>query len=822
MIEQLAQLALIAWLPGAVLFRLPLGERDRRAGLPADERLFWQVVIGSALALAIVLTLGVIGRYRFVYLLWTQGIISALVVLLWRTDLRFGRSAPRPCLAALIPIALVALCASRFLPPSEYIIGGKDPGVYVNEGVQLAQRGSITIVDPLVAAVPPPLRDLFFPSHGQEDYYSIRFMGFRIQDPERGSVVGQFPHLFPAALAIGYGIDGLTGVRRTTPILATLGVLATYFFAAAVFGRLVASAAAVLLTLNVIEAWFGRYPNTEVVMQMFLFAVLLAVVRWQSDGIAFFAPVSGAILGLLLFLRIDALLLIVAVTAGILLATTVGQRGSWSFFIALAFPMVLALPYLNGPMRAYSTYPREFIANLGPWQHIAIGLGVFAGTTALFAARQNAAVRSALLRAVPTACSLVIIIGGLYALFLRHPIGKLAEHDAYALRTFANFYVTVPVVLAALLGYTIYARQAFWRSATFYLVVAAFSLFFFYKLRIVPEHFWAARRFVPVILPAALILASAAAVGGRGVGPLPLRIGRLLIGGVFLLLVASHYARASAPVADYVEFGGVVLQVEELARQIRDNDLVVVESRDAGGDIHIVGLPLAYIYARNVLVLNSARPDRETFLAFIDWARGRYGRILFLGGAGTDLVSNGFEARHLWRDRYQVPEYESVLNGYPRGPTERKFDYALYELSPGPAHHPLDIDIGAEDDVYVVRFQGKEESEGRTFRWTAERSMLTLGSLPEPAGEIVLLASDGGRPEAAPPARVEVWLDEVLIGVIEIDGPFRAYTVAIPPQIVSDNPIELRLNSVMWNPAKVLGSADDRELGVMIDRVTVR
>ena len=67
-----------------------------------------------------------------------------------------------------------------------------------------------------------------------------------------------------------------------------------------------------------------------------------------------------------------------------------------------------------------------------------------------------------------------------------------------------------------------------------------------------------------------------------------------------------------------------------------------------------------------------------------------------------------------------------------------------------------------------------------------------------------------------------VWLDDVRIGVIEIDGPFRPYTITIPPQIVSDDPIELRLNSVLWNPARVLGSPDDRELGVMIDRVTVR
>jgi hypothetical protein len=822
MLEPLLQLALIAWLPGAALYRVPRAGRDRRAALPAEERLFWQIVISLAIALSAVLVLAAIGRYRFTYLLWIHGLIALVPVVVWRGGLRFGPAAARPGVAVVVPIALAVLCGVRFLPPSEYIIGGKDPGVYVNEGVQLAQRGSLTIDDPVVAAVPPPLRDLFFPSHANDDYYSVRFMGFFIQDPGTGYVVGQFPHLFPAALAIGYGIDGLTGVRRTTPLLATLAVLAVYLFAAALVGRTAAAAGALLLTLNVIEAWFGRYPNTEVVMQLLLFAALLAVLRWQSDDIRFFAPLAGALLGLLIFLRIDGLLPVIVIAGAILLATTVGQKGSWSFFAALALPLLFSVPYLAGPMQAYWARPRDFILNLKTWHHVMIGFGAFAAAAALFAARQSAAARDRLTRWVPLAASMIVIVGGLYALFLREPGGKLADYDAYALRTFANFYVTVPVVLAAIAGYAVFARHLFWRSPAFFLVVAAFGLFFFYKLRIVPEHFWAARRFVPVILPGTLLLASAIAVGGRAFGPWPLRAGRLLLGTIFLALVGSQYARASHQVSDYVEFAGVVPQIEELVRQIGDDDLVVVESRDAGGDIHIVGLPLAYIYARNVLVLNSARPDRQAFLAFVDWGRTRYARVLYLGGAGTDLVSPGFSATRIWQDRYEVPEYESVWNGYPRGPRPRKFDYSIYELTPGAVQHPLDLDVGGADDVYLVRFGGKEISDGRTFRWTSDQSMLTLGSLPEPAQEVALVASDGGRPDAAPPARVEVWIGEVPLGAIEVDGPFREYTLPLPPPVVSEGPIELRLKSVMWNPARVLGSPDDRELGVMIDRVTVR
>ena len=36
---------LVAYLPGALIFRLPVGERLRRASLPAEERVFWSIVL---------------------------------------------------------------------------------------------------------------------------------------------------------------------------------------------------------------------------------------------------------------------------------------------------------------------------------------------------------------------------------------------------------------------------------------------------------------------------------------------------------------------------------------------------------------------------------------------------------------------------------------------------------------------------------------------------------------------------------------------------------------------------------------------------------
>ena len=84
-----------------------------------------------------------------------------------------------------------------------------------------------------------------------------------------------------------------------------LGLLAVYFASAHLFGRLPAVIATGLLTINVAEVWFARYPNTEVMMQAMLFAALLAFDRAQDEGRGFFGSVAGALLGGMLFLRYD-------------------------------------------------------------------------------------------------------------------------------------------------------------------------------------------------------------------------------------------------------------------------------------------------------------------------------------------------------------------------------------------------------------------------------------------------------------------------------------------------------------------------------------
>jgi hypothetical protein len=72
-----------------------------------------------------------------------------------------------------------------------------------------------------------------------------------------------------------------------------------------------------------------------------------------------------------------------------------------------------------------------------------------------------------------------------------------------------------------------------------------------------------------------------------------------------------------------------------------------------------------------------------------------------------------------------------------------------------------------------------------------------------------------------------VFLADLAIGTAEPDAEFRDYAFAIPADLAATlarQPAgaEIRIESTTWTPRDILGGADDRALGVMIDRAEIR
>ncbi|MEO5761874.1 MAG: glycosyltransferase family 39 protein, partial [Vicinamibacteria bacterium] len=220
------------------------------------------------------------------------------------------------------PALLVALVAFALLArPSEYIVGGRDPGAYISAMGVIARTGSITHLDPVVSSIPPQDLSLFYANLDEPPFHFTldvdddrpqpswpRFMGFELDHPTSGRITPQFFHLFPAFGALLFDTMGVRGALATPPIFGILGTLAAFFLARRMFGETVALLGGLALATTALQVWFARYPVSEGFSQFLILAGLLAHKLDQDSDSRAFGWLSGFLLGLTLLVRIDSVL----------------------------------------------------------------------------------------------------------------------------------------------------------------------------------------------------------------------------------------------------------------------------------------------------------------------------------------------------------------------------------------------------------------------------------------------------------------------------------------------------------------------------------
>ena len=822
---------LLGYLPGALLFRVPALDRERRAALTAEERLFWAVVLSAALSSAGALSLAFAGTYALERVLWLNGAVCLGIGLGWRARLRLGAPAPQPTRSAAAPLALAAVAAGLFffVPPAEYINGGRDPGVYFNAGIQIARHGAVVIDDPLVRTIPAEHRDLFFlrpsPSPGHE---SIRFLGFFVTNQDAGTVVGQFPPLYPVWIAIAYDTLGLTGARHVHGLWAVLGVLAVYFAGAFVLGRRAAFAGTALLAVHVAQVWFARYFCAEMILQPLVFAGVLACARAHADGGRFFAPVAGVLLGLAPFVHLTGIVALAAAGAAGLASRAAGYAVRPSFVLPLAALSTAAVACYALVLTPYTLTTLEpFLRRLSAPAVIGGGSALLAAAAGLWLAGGRATFSRRMRRWLPVSAAAALPVLAAYALAVREPARRALELDPVGLTPFTAFYLTPLGLAAALAGWSLAAGRRWWRGWALLAVAGVFAVVFFTYPRIAPDHFWAARRYVSIILPAALLLAGAAVfMPVTWPRRFPARTAdgvRTVLGAAALTLLGWQFTQATLPVLRHTEYAGMIADVESLAARFAPDDLLVFPTAGAS-DAELLALPLAYIHGRNVAVLTDDAPDPAALARFLDWARARYARTFFIG-AGVRLLSPRTGAEPVADVRAALPFYDRANHAYPQGVDQWNFDYGIYELVARTGERAaFALDVGVHDHLHVAGMHGRSIDErGVTYRWTTGRSVVQIVDMLPGAQTLTLRMSDGGRPAEAAEARVTVFLDDQPLGaiVLDDDDAFRTYTLPIPAALAGRAVATLRLDTASWVPLDLLGISDRRELGVMLARVEI-
>src|SRR5580765_2056430 len=136
MLIKLLALPVVFLLPGYSLARHIA--RDRGLG-------FWMITVLLSIPITSIVgfALARFGGFSLIPLVAIDIVIAAVLLAL-RTQPQFRIESFLNTKAALALIAIIAALFIYYAPPFEYYFGGRDPGIYVINGIRIARAGSFT------------------------------------------------------------------------------------------------------------------------------------------------------------------------------------------------------------------------------------------------------------------------------------------------------------------------------------------------------------------------------------------------------------------------------------------------------------------------------------------------------------------------------------------------------------------------------------------------------------------------------------------------------------------------------------------------------
>lgn len=737
-------------------------------------------------------------------------------------------------------LALVALGLAAFAyyqPPFEYYFGGRDPGIYVINGIRIARTGSFCADDPLIRRIPQEDRPLFFEKHN-----TIRYMGFQMDSPSASKITPNFFYLYPVWIAVFFLLFGVHGALYATTVLACCVLLAFGLFARALLTKWDSLAAVLLLATVTPFLWFARFPNSELLASVLAFVAILCfqlvqdrnerTALLQTSVIANRVAITNVTLGLIgatslalsFWARVDAVLLAGPFVLAMVVRWIGGTFRKSDWWVGIAYFTLLALGFLHS-QTTNPMYAQAAFLNL-KFKPASVALAV-AVLAALVAGVAVVGRRAKLLERKWTAPALVTALSALlgYAYFIRpfYPTSNIGSPNAEAFLAI-GWYFTQPVVFLAIVGFVLYARRVGAINWILFSGALGYSLLYFYRIRGHAEHFWMLRRYLMIIFPAVALFAvlAARALAGKAFARFRLRSPRLremaLLG--LAALLAVFFVWRDLPVHRHHEFAGSFDFIQSLSERMSGDDLLLIGSKEAN-DLHIVGPLLSYYFDRNVLLLLSPHPD----LKLLDGLRRSWkGRVLFLGAGNTNLASSDFSLRPLARIHFDTPVFDEVYHQRPQAVLSKYFQIGLYLLTPPGGGDPYTVDVGGSDDANITNFYLKETYRDTNYRWTNGNGHLYFPPTTHRIKGIVLRLNPGPWVPGMERVHVKVLINEQVLVDLPLRNGYNNYEVLVPDGIqksISGVPLDLRIESKTWVPRRVLELPDYRRIGVIVDRVKI-
>ena len=502
------------------------------------------------------------------------------------------------CVLGLVAVAM-------FFPGSPYAAKNRDPGVYVHHAVAIAREGDTRIPDPLYetdADITPAevAAGQLVTEEGPVTWRGRAWRGLKIDDDDRELVNPSFLHLWPSLLATSFAVADGPLMYNLGPALGVLSVIGVYLAGRRLFSRTAGVVAAGLLTVNMLQVWQVRYPTAEALTQLLYVAVVLGLAVAVRTGWRPAAALAGASLAAAFLTRVDGLY---PLLAGVIVLAAVAAAGRWNptataFTAGLAPLVVPGLYQVYDRNAAYATNQRGLVSL--PLLVVAlVGLAGVALAGAWLRANHEA-VRDRLVWATGPgarrALAAVVAVGlALYLVFSWFRPELLGEqmrpnkqgevtrgYDELNLRRL-SWFLTVPGLVLAW-GAVVAAVRRPWSWLHWFLFGPALGVFvvLVWDPRIAPPLMWWGRRFVPVVLPALLLLvgAAVAALLGRQGRYRPAAVGA---GVVLVAAMAIGMLVRTVPLWSHEEFAGSARVIDQLRDNVTGDDAVLIWEQQAAG-----------------------------------------------------------------------------------------------------------------------------------------------------------------------------------------------------------------------------------------------
>jgi hypothetical protein len=382
-------------------------------------------------------------------------------------------------------------------------------------------------------------------------------------------------------------------------------------------------------------------------------------------------------------------------------------------------------------------------------------------------------------------------------------------------------------LLLATLGLAeILRRESFDRLGLFLAVGGLTIIQYVYNIFSTPYHIYAMRRYVPIVIPMLMIYAAVAIVAVARARKAWL--GRLGGGSLTLVLVAGlvYQARFVLPQRD---LRGAVEQLSNLNARLKSDAIVLISEPIESLLADTLGVPLRFVFGHDIATV---RRDDASVLPFVErmmeYATEQSRPVQLI--AVDPIAPAVRQALSLQPVEMFPMTLQMLMNTYYDYPAVIQTAYygvEIYDVVGLRSSYtldqsrPIEIDVGTFDTPFIrTGFYGKELLPGdATMRWTAGEATLDI-PLPTEGPITVDVRAMIYRPEGVTAAPVAVWLDGEKVGEFTPGETWRIFSFPAQPRPIGGISA-LRFQTAAFNPASLGVNNDTRDLGFLIDRVTI-